>query len=271
MRTLVLAATIAVVSSISAANAATMFVHDSSGNLAKVNTTTGAVDVIGAMGVVMTDIAFDPLGNLFGISFTNLYRIDASTASPTLVGAHNVPGGNALVFDSAGVLYSAGASSANLYTIDPSTGSTTSLGSTGFSSGGDLAFAGGDLYLASGASSLVRINLGDLANSVLVGPFGVPNVFGIATAEDGTMFGVAGTSIFTVDLTTGAAVNPVSFAGQGLGNAFGQGFFTEAGAPPPAVIPLPPSAVMLLSSLLFVGVAARQRSRRRQELGATVA
>ena len=50
-----------------------MHVDDSSGILGRVDVATGSVSVIGNMGVVMTDIAFNPTGQLFGLSFTGFY------------------------------------------------------------------------------------------------------------------------------------------------------------------------------------------------------
>jgi hypothetical protein len=126
----------------------------------------------------------------------------------------------------------------------------------GFASGGDLAFFGGDLYLADSLSRLVKIDLANLANTAVVGSFGVPSVFGLATGNDNTLYAVAGTTIYTVDVTTGAATNPVNFGGQGLGQAFGQSFFTEAGATP---VPEPFALGLFGVGLAALGLAARRR------------
>ncbi len=251
--------------------ASTMYVHDSAGTLGTVETETGAVNVLGSMGEVMTDIAFDTSGNLFGITFSGLYSIDPTTASSSFIGGHGVPGGNALVFDTDGTLYSAGTSSRDLFSIDPSSGSTTSLGTTGFSSGGDLAFVGDSFYLADSSSRLVSLNLADLSASTAVGSFGVSSVFGIATDEEDTMFGVGGTQIFTVDTATGGALNSINYGGQGLGTAFGQSFFAEAGAPgpgpgpeptpTPSPIPLPASGLLLLGAFGMSGAFKLSRKR----------
>ena len=171
-------------------------------------------------------------GNPHGIAFDALYSIDPRTAASSRIGRHGVPGGNVVVFDTDGTLYSAGFSGTNLYTIDPSSGASLSLGSMGYSSGGDLAFVGDEFYLADSSSSLVSVDLDDLSASSRVGPFGVSNVYGIATDESATMYGVGGTTIFTVDTASGGAVNEIDYGGQGLGNARGQSFFDEAGAPP---------------------------------------
>ncbi len=236
-----------------------MHVHDSSGMLATVDVTTGTVSTIGNMGVVMTDIAFDPSGNLFGISFSNLYSINAATGSATNIGSHGIAGGNALVFGADGMLYGAGASTNSLFAINSMTGAGTSLGNMGFASGGDLAFNGGNLYLASNANQLVRINLGSIGDTAAVGDFGASSVFGLATGNNGLLYAVAGTTIYAVDTVTGSATSPVSFAAQGLGQAFGQAFYTEAGAGSGGTVPEPGS--MALIGLAFAGLAA---ARRRQ-------
>ena len=240
----------------SASAAPIMYVHDQDGVLGTVDVESGATTTIGSMGVVMTDIAFDPLGNLFGISFTGLYAIDHLTASAAFIGNHSIAGGNALVFGADGTLYGAGNSSTNLYTLDAATGASTSVGNMGFLSGGDLAFNMGSFYLASSSAQLVSVNPATGAGT-LIGDFGVSNVFGLATGDDGVLYGVAGTSIFTVNPLTGAGVNPVSFAGQGLSNAFGQSFLSEAGAL--AAVPDGASSLLLAAMGLGAVLLAQRR------------
>lgn len=67
-----------------------MFVHDSGGNLGTVDVANGAVSVIGNMGVLLTDIGFDPSGALYGVSFTDFYSINRLTAATTLIGSLGV-------------------------------------------------------------------------------------------------------------------------------------------------------------------------------------
>ncbi len=240
---------------VNAANAAVMHVHDEFGTLATVDTVDGNVSIIGGLGTVMTDIAFDPNGNLYGISFGSLYLIDPLTAATTYIGDHGIANGNALVFGNDGTLYGAGVSTTELFTIDVGTAAATALGDTGFASGGDLAFVGDSLYLASATNALVSIDLADIGASSVVGAFGVGNVFGIASPGDGSMFGVGGTTIFQVDLLTGMALNAVDFSGQGLGVAFGQSFSSEAVVPVPAALPL------MASALALYGIIFRRRKQ----------
>ena len=114
------------------------YASDLSGNLFKVNTTTGSPTFIGNMGTVMTDIAFSPSGNLFGITFAELFSIDANTAASTRIGNLGVNGANALEFDASGRLFVA--ISTLLGIVNTTTGATTVIGNMGVSSGGDLAF-----------------------------------------------------------------------------------------------------------------------------------
>ncbi|MDX2035789.1 MAG: PEP-CTERM sorting domain-containing protein [Isosphaeraceae bacterium] len=206
-----------------------LWIGDSTGRLGKVDVGTNTVSVVGGMGVVMTDLAFSPTGDLYGMSFTNLYKIDKSTGASTLIGAHGISGGNALVFGADGTLYGAGG--ALLYSINTGTGAGSLLGNMGYSSGGDLAFQGGNLFLAT-SSNLVQISLPS-ASGTLVGAFGGGRnlVYGMATAG-GILYGVNNTSIFSIDSATGAGTALINYGGQGLGNAYGTTFFAEAASVP---------------------------------------
>jgi hypothetical protein len=234
-----------------------MYVDDSNGRLATVNVETGAVNLIGSMGTVMTDIAFDPNGHLYGISFSGLYSINPQTAAASFIGNHSISGGNALVFASDGTLYGAGNSTSSLFTINPITGASTNLGNTGFASGGDLAFSNGHLYLASTANQLVDVNLTNLTDTSSVGGFGVAGVFGLATGDDGVLYAVANNTIYTVDVATGLLTNPVDFGGHGVSAAFGQSFFSEA----VPSIPEPETYAMLLAGLGLVGAMGRRKNK----------
>lgn len=135
--------------------------------------------------------------------------------------------GDALVFAGDDILYAAGSNSTSLFRIDPTSGASTSLGDIGAASAGDLAFNGGELCLPSTAGQLVRIEPGPPASGVVVGPFGFFDLFGLATADDGVLYGIAGT-VFSVDTTTGAGTLEVDYANQGVGPTFGSSFVGEA-------------------------------------------
>lgn len=221
-------------------------VDDASGILGLVNVATGQVTVIGNMGVVLTDVAYDPNGNLFGISFDSLYRVNPQTAAVTLIGSTGIPAGNALVFGTDGTLYAAGAQSTSLFTVNRATGAATSIGNIGVGSAGDLAFDNGSFFFSAATGDLIKINLANVADSTIVGPFGVPNVFGLATGSDGILYATAGTFIYSVNTSTGAATRLVNYFGDGLGVANGAAFFTEAGATGgPTSVPEPSTFFLL--------------------------
>ncbi len=214
-----------------------LYVHDDSRWLAAVDVATGNVDVIGRMSQVLTDIAFSPSGELFGATYTTLYRVNIATASLATVGPLGVDDLTALVFAADGTLYGAGFDGL-LYSISTTTGAATALGSIGYAAAGDLAFdSTGVLYMSSTVHDLVRLNRTTGAGTV-IGPLGFSNVLGLALGDDGVMYGVAGTQVFSINLATGAGTFASNYAGRGLGTAFGSSFYREADpvcTPPPCV------------------------------------
>ena len=254
------------------ANAAPiLYVSDDAGRIARVDVVTGEVEIIGNTGVPLTDIAFDTNGNLFGISFDDFYSIDLTTAaSATLIGRHGISNANALTFGPNNTLYAAGFDvDSALYRVDPETGLASSLGNTGVASAGDLAFNGGQLYLAAldfsnvtAPFQLVRIDLAsDLAsvvNSQSVLP--IVNVVGLATGDDGMLYGVSNTGrLILVDLVNGASILPLPL------DVFesSQSFSSGASALPvaPELVPVPePSTILLVGAGLLAAIRQRRRA-----------
>jgi PEP-CTERM motif len=233
-----------------------LWVSDSNGNIAKVDVATGLGTKIAYSGPVLTDIAFNSAGDLFGISFTTLFKINKDTGARTTVGSLGGSSFNALVFGSSGTLYAAGGTS--LYSVNTTSGAATSLGSTGFNSAGDLAFFGGKLYLSatgSGSSRLINVGLAPVTGS-LVGSTGVNDVFGLARGDDGILYGVAGTSIYTMNVATGAATFKTSYNYDGRGAAFGSAFFAEATT---GAVPEPATWAMMIVGFGIAGYSLRRR------------
>jgi PEP-CTERM motif len=225
-----------------------LYVGDSGGTLGTVDVATGSATVIGSMGVVMTDIAFDGTGDLWAISFNNLYRVNKTTGAGTLVGSLGVNDANALTFGSDGTLYAAGLSN-SFYTVNTATGAASLVGNTGVASSGDLAFRNGTLYLTAGSTgndSLFSINTANGAGT-LIGSLGVPDMFGLATPDNNVVYGTSGQSVFAVDTSTGAASFLVNW-GNGLGGANGAAFLTEA-----APVPEPSTYALMLAGLGLLG------------------
>lgn len=252
-----------------------IWINDDSGRIGLVDITPGPnlgnVTLIGPSGVLLGDIAFDPSGHLFGIGPLssippyNLYSLSTTTGAASSIGALNptispVPCAigtcppNSLVFSSTGTLYTA---TNNLYSINPATAADTLIGPLGggFVSGGDLAFANGKLFLTTADNKLVTVNPTTGAGT-LVGSLSVTNIFGLASPDNATLYGVGGTSVYTINQTTGTATLLVNYGGHGLGQAFGEAFFTEA-APPG--VPEPFSLTLVGTGLLLGAILRRKR------------
>lgn len=247
LRHLVTALGIALLSPASAATS--LWIGDDDAHLGRVDLRSGVVTVIGDMGVPMTDIAFDAQGALFGVTIESaLFRIDPVNGNARIVGDLGFSGINSLVFGADGTLFGA---SDRLYTIDPSTGQASAVGNAGtpYRSSGDLAFVNGALYLSSRGPSgdmLLRLNA-STGGADVVGPIGINGVYGLATDTSASLYAVADTGIYRLNLLTGQATQLLDYGGHGLGNAYGTTFITEA--LPAVVVPEPPSLLMLLAGL----------------------
>lgn len=243
---------------VSAQAAPILYIDDTAGNIGTVDVATGAAHVIGNTGHTLTDIAFDPSGNLYGISFSQLFRIDKSTAAATLVGNLGTSL-NSLVFGSDGTLYGA---NNGLYKINTATGAATAIssgaGGYSYSSSGDLAFIGGQLFLSSGpGDNLVNIDTAT-GKGTLVGTIGYSSVFGLATDDNVNLYGLSGTRVLRIDPLTGQGTSLVDYAGQGLQDANGTAFIEEAQGPtPPVNVPEPATA--LLFGLGSIGMLFNRR------------
>jgi hypothetical protein len=243
----------------SASAAPVLWVGDSAGNLGTVDVATHQVKVIGNMGHVMTDIAFDPKGNLFAINTDSLYAVDRNTASATLIG-HTGGSFNSLVFDAAGTLYTA---STALFSVNTATGRTTRIGngSSAYFSSGDLAFIDGNLYLSvlgtsSSKDSLFRLNTAT-GYGTRVGSIGYTSVFGLATDNNIDLYGMSGTRVLDIDVETGAGSTLFDYQGHGLLAAYGTAFLTEATHP----VPEPETYAMILSGLAMIAFTVKRRTR----------
>jgi PEP-CTERM motif len=262
MRHLLLATTfLAAVGATHAKADINLWIDDTSGNIGLVDITTQTV-VAGTVhntGQILTDIGF--VGTqMYGTTFTGLFRIDDTTGASTAIGSYGGVGGggmNALVGNGASLL---GASNASLtdFSINPTTGAATAGGPIPLPSAGDLAFDHGVLFLSatntSGGDSLVNVS----GNSV-VGAFSPSEsaVFGLA--NDGTTtYAVDGTEIFSVNVATAALTPLFNYAGAGLGAANGTAFIAEG---PSGAIPEPSTWAMMALGFGLLGLVGYRKTR----------
>lgn len=104
-------------------------------NLYQFDRATGAMTNLGNIGATFNDLALDPTTNMiYGTTGTNLYSIDPSGPSATLIGPH---GGGALYMigiacDMSGNLYGYNLDYDMFQSIDKTTGAATDIGSIGF-------------------------------------------------------------------------------------------------------------------------------------------
>jgi hypothetical protein len=250
-------ALVSVISSVaffSSAQASVLWVSDANGNVGTVDTTTHTVSNVHATGQVLTDIGFTSNGNLYGTTFTGLYRVNTSTGALTFAGNYGYGGNgmNALLGNGSGLIAASNATT-NVYSVNVSSPSTLNiLTSIPFNSAGDLAFANGRLYesvvLGNGLDGLYNVT-----DHVLVGQFNASTntLFGIA--DDGTtMYAVSGTNVYSVNLSNAALTFLFSYGGHGLGSADGLAFMAEA-------VPEASTWAMMIVGFLGVGFFASRR------------
>jgi sugar lactone lactonase YvrE len=160
-----------------------LYVVDPASNLYTIDPATASPRTVGAVGSAnVTDVAFHG-PTLYGVSFSQLLRIDPDTAGGTPIG----PIGftiNGLAVATDGTVY-AGTTAGELITVNPVTGAGTLVGSFGggMTSSGDLVLDSNDvLYAALDQGGTVVLASIDRATGVatVIGPTGQPSVYGLA-------------------------------------------------------------------------------------------
>jgi sugar lactone lactonase YvrE len=160
-----------------------LYVVDPASNLYTIDPATGSSRTVGPVGPAnVTDIAFHG-PTLYGVSFSQLLRIDPDTATGTTIGSLGFTT-NGLAVATDGTIY-AGTTAGELITVNPVTGAGTLVGSFGggLSSSGDLVLDSNDVLYGAlnqgGAVVLARVDRATGAATV-IGPTGRPTVYGLA-------------------------------------------------------------------------------------------
>ncbi len=236
-------------------NAAFITVGTSNGGIYDVDTATGAATLV-ATGVVMTDLARDANGGLWGVTFDNLYHIDTSTNTFTDVGALSAPYMNALTFGSDGTLYGSSYKNTNLYTIDTLSGAASIVGAGSFTSSGDLSFnAAGDMFLAADTGNDTLVDVDPLTGiTTTIGSTGINDAYGLAFV-DGVMYGVSVARVlYTIDTSTGVATSIGTITGIS-GDVYGATV---------SAVPIPAAVWLFASGFLgFLGFSKRRSWKSR--------
>ncbi len=198
-----------------------VFAHSAT-QLFKVNPETLAVDLVGTFAFSgaradVTDIAIDRTGQMIGISFASVYRINPSTAQATLLTGGLAGSFNGLSFVPAtqlgmqgdDVLVGTRLSDGLVFRIDPITGASTQIGDMGdFSSSGDLVSVAtlGTLQTADnglGNDRLVLLADGTFTATPIGTDIGFAEIWGVAFWKD-KVFGFTKSGEFiTINTTTG--------------------------------------------------------------------
>lgn len=167
----------------------------------------------------VTDIALDDKGQLFAITFSDLYQCQTKTAKCTWLaslpqsfnGLTFVPKGTASLAK-AGLIGIANSGDWNLIEVVGGTATVTKLGSYGnlTSSGDAFSLEGQGTYATTksfGAFSDVLVEVNPTNGQVIkqIGETGVSNLWGVAWSA-GVMYGFAEAGgVYSIDLTTGKA------------------------------------------------------------------
>lgn len=199
-----------------------VYAHTSS-TLYKVDPDTLQVQMVGPFnwGNVgtdqMTDIAIDKNGQMVGVSFTRVYRVDPSNANTTLLSSALARSFNGLSYvpaDQLGmsgddVLVGTENSSGRVFRIDPMNGAATEVGNMGaFVSSGDLVgiVGFGTVQTVTGGTSdrLARLAQTSFAATPIGSGTGFSKVWGVAYFK-GKVYGFTETGSFLlIDPNTGA-------------------------------------------------------------------
>jgi hypothetical protein len=248
----------------SAGRAAIVGYTNDNSSLCTVDLTTGAVTVIGALGVSgdFESMAFDPTtGVLYAYDDFGggLYTVNTTTGALTSVGGSTTLNNGGMSIDSSGQAYLV-EGSGRLYSLNLGTGATTLVGtsSPGTSS---AAFVGTVLYAAGDNGSTNSLQIVNTATGAktTVGPMGltIAQQAGMSyDASNDTLYLVneSTSSLYSVNRVTGAASLIASYSVPSS-NPF------ESLAISPASVP-EPATLAIWGTFAGLGLVASRRRRK---------
>lgn len=155
-----------------------IFISDEQKNIAKVDIAANncSKQVIVNTGSNLSDITLHPDGNMYGCSFTarKIYRVNMTTGALTeLITISEASKLVGMTADADGLIYvtEGDVVPSRLFVYDPVANTYESRGWLADGSAGDLTWYFGNLYNASDNNKLVKVDVNNAANSVVVAPF----------------------------------------------------------------------------------------------------
>lgn len=184
----------------------------------------------------MTDIAIDKTGQMIGVSFSRVYRVDPDNANTTLLSNSLSGNFNGLSFVPASMLGQTGDdvlvgtqnSDGKVFRIDPTTGDAMEVGDmgVGFSSSGDMVAVEGFgtvqtvPNLTSGGDRLARLEQGTFAATTIGNGTGFSQIWGVAFFKNKVYGFTNGGAFLLIDPNTGAGTmvsnNGIEWWGAGV-------------------------------------------------------
>jgi hypothetical protein len=249
----------------SSAAPAAIFVSTSSEKFGIVDPSTGLFTPV-ASSPAFHDIAFSNEGTFFGITPSQLYRVDLSSGTSSLIGNLGISTLNALGFSPDNVLYGAGWDT-GLYKINTLTGAASLVAYIpGFVSGGDIAFDPvNNRFLATainrGNTGLFSVETTGVATKI--GDIGF-HIVGLAF-DKGTLLGYTdfGDQI-VIDPATGKGTfskKVVDYSGNHV-TTWGAASEPSAGNP---ITSVPEPTSVFGSGLAFSAFIAKMRMKRKRQ------
>jgi hypothetical protein len=242
------------------AEAATAYLSNSNQQIGTVDTATGVFTPVVSNTPTFTDIALSSKNQLFGNTFSQLYSVNTTTKTTSLIGNLGIDDLNALGFNNNDVLYGA-STNGKFYTINTSTGAASVVANIpGFTSGGDIVYnPSTNTFLATSSTALASGTGDDLfsitptGTATNIGKIGYSDVYGLVF-NDGTLFGyTANNEQLIINSTTGAGTLDRLVTGDS-GQTFGA-----------ANTPVPEPITMLGSgTALIIGGLLKRKFRSKE-------
>jgi len=177
-----------------------IFLSATQGGVYTYDVDTNQLSRLGTSNIFFTDIAISQGGQLYGVTFGALYKINKSTGATEFVANLGTGSVNAFTVDMYGRAYVAD-TSGRIYSLNLTTGDTDLITSVGVGSSGDLTEHNGRILFSTTAESLLELSRTTF-NEVSALNHGVANVYGLTSDENG-LLAFAGDDVYRVNLSTG--------------------------------------------------------------------